>query len=249
MSAADHWIEPEWEAPSRVLGLSSTRTGGVSEAPWDSFNLARHVADADAAVDANRLLLQRLLPTGTRVQWLQQVHGAGVVEACRRPGAPEADAVWTREIGLACAVLTADCLPVLLCDREGTTVAAAHAGWRGLAAGVLEATVTAMGLDPRRLMAWLGPAIGPSAFEVGPEVRAALGTRRPEALSCFRPSQTRPGHFMADLYGLATERLQALGITRIYGGGCCTFTDRSRFFSFRRDGATGRMVTLALLRP
>lgn len=249
MSAADHWIEPDWEAPSRVLGLSSTRTGGVSEAPWDSFNLARHVADADSAVDANRLLLQRLLPTGTRVQWLQQVHGAGVVEACRRPGAPEADAVWTREIGLACAVLTADCLPVLLCDLEGSTVAAAHAGWRGLAAGVLEATVTAMGLDPRRLMAWLGPAIGPSAFEVGPEVHAALSDRRPAALGCFHPSETRPGHYLADLYALATERLRALGVVMVSGGGWCTLGERARFFSYRRDGVTGRMVTLALLRP
>jgi YfiH family protein len=249
MSAAVHWIEPDWRAPPGVLGVSTTRVGGVSRAPRESFNLAYHVADTDAAVTANRRRLQDGLPPGTRIQWLTQVHGAGVVEAGIGPDAPEADAVWTRESGLACAVLTADCLPVLFCDLEGTTVAAAHAGWRGLAAGVLEATVSAMGLDPRRMMAWLGPAIGPARFEVGPEVRAALTAQRPAAGACFAPSAGRPGHYMADLYGLATERLRSLCVARISGGGWCTCSEPSRFFSYRRDGATGRMATLVMLRP
>ena len=164
-------LRPDWPAPAAVSALVTTREGGASLGAWQGLNLGDHVGDDPEAVAANRVLLQRSLPGGTSVQWLQQVHGIDVVHASRGCAVPEADACWTDEPGIACAVLTADCLPVLFCDRSATVVAAAHAGWRGLCAGVLEATVAALPVDPGELLAWLGPAIGPTAFEVGPEVR------------------------------------------------------------------------------
>jgi purine-nucleoside/S-methyl-5'-thioadenosine phosphorylase / adenosine deaminase len=264
-------IEADWPAPASVTALCTTRAGGASAAPFDSFNLAEHVGDAPGAVRANRQRLRAALPPGSRIQWLQQVHGIRVVRADAAPGdCPEADASWTRERGLACAVMTADCLPVLFCDRAGTVVAAAHAGWRGLAGGVLEATVAAMEVPGASLMAWLGPAIGPAAFEVGAEVREAFytsldnGSRgadvsaetsraaedglRQQVAECFRPAG-RPGHFLADLYALARLRLARLGVAAVYGGGACTWQDAGRFYSYRRDGRTGRMASLVLLNP
>lgn len=241
------FIEPDWPCPPGLVALSTIRTGGFSAPPWDSFNLGDHVGDEPAAVARNRRRLLDLLPAGTRVQWLQQVHGTRMIRA-RGEYPVEADACWTDRHGLACAVMTADCLPVLLCDQRGTAVAAAHAGWRGLCSGVLEAAVAALPCDAADLLAWLGPAIGPAAFEVGEEVRDAFLARSKDAGSCFMPS-SRQGHYMADIYALARQRLAAAGVSRLYGGGECTFTDVERFFSYRRDGQTGRMATLVMLRP
>lgn len=228
--------------------------GGVSTGPWRSFNLADHVGDDPLAVAANRRMLQRALDLETPPLWLQQVHGIDVIFWDGARGGkwsppPCADASFSRTPGLACVVMTADCLPVLFCDPAGTTVAAAHAGWRGLAGGVLRATVAAMGVEPGNVLAWLGPAISQAAFEVGAEVAevfAANGlsaAHRDCMAECFRPS-ANPGKFLADLYGLARAELRALGVRGIYGGDFCTFREKDRFYSYRRDGETGRMASL-----
>jgi YfiH family protein len=247
------WIQPDWPAPASVLALSTTRSGGCSLSPYDSFNLGHHVGDADDSVAGNRALLAEALPAGCSVPWLTQVHGVGVVEAGEGLPCPEADAVWSSRSGVACPILTADCLPVLFCSTSGVVVAAAHAGWRGLLAGVLESTVAAMGVDRSQLLAWLGPAIGPGAFEVGSEVRAAfLDAAQPGQqdllAGCFIANPQGADHYFGDLYALARIRLAAIGVTNIYGGGLCTFSDPARFFSYRRDGQTGRMASLILLR-
>ncbi|MDZ7782637.1 MAG: peptidoglycan editing factor PgeF [Halioglobus sp.] len=248
-------VEPRWPAPGGVRAFCTTRRGGVSAAPFDSLNLALHVGDSASAVNANRGLLRRELEPDTAVFWLTQVHGTRVVEAAPAAcavGIPvEADAAWSRNPSVACAVLTADCLPVLLCGGGGEVVAAAHAGWRGLAAGVLEATIAAMDIDPRHLLAWLGPAIGASSFEVGPEVRAAFlarpGAGRASIDRCFTPGAARPGHFFADLYALARARLALAGVRQVFGGNFCTYRQSELFFSYRRDGVTGRMASV--IRP
>ncbi|MEW6590311.1 MAG: peptidoglycan editing factor PgeF [Pseudomonadota bacterium] len=220
----------------------TTRKGGVSQPPWASFNLGDHVGDDPAHVAANRARLRESLPA--EPGWLRQVHSARVAELGRERH-PEADASFTREAGQVCAVLTADCLPVLFCDRAGSVVAAAHAGWRGLANGVLEATVAAMGVAPGDILAWMGAAIGPQAFEVGEEVREAFITRHPEAAAAFAPHA--PGKWLADLYALARIRLGSVGVRSIYGGGRCTLTEAETFYSYRRDGVTGRMAALVWL--
>ncbi len=246
-------IEPDWPAPGNVIALSTTRRGGHSEAPYDGFNLARHVGDLPEMVESNRDLLTGLLPAGTRICWLDQVHGRDVVKADAVDVRPvSADASWSDRPGVACAIMTADCLPVLLCDVDGKRVAAAHAGWRGLQAGVIEAAVAAIGVPPARVIAWLGPAIGPARFEVGPEVRdaflqVAVPGERHTVAAAFSPSEQRPGHWHADLYALARQRLRAAGVPDVYGGGFCTYEDRDRFFSYRRDRTTGRMATLITL--
>lgn len=234
---------PDWPAPARVRALQTTRLGGVSQPPWNTFNLGDHVGDDPSCVAANRAELRHALPA--EPLWLQQVHGVRVVDAAVATNRPEADAVCARQPGVVCAVMTADCLPVLFCDRAGTVVAAAHAGWRGLQAGVLEATIAAMGGEPAEILAWLGPAIGPAAFEVGDEVRAAFVAVNPAAAAAFRAHAA--GKWLADIYCLARQRLQAAGIFSISGGGACTFSDPERFFSYRRDGSTGRMATLIWL--
>jgi len=246
-----HCIEPEWPAPPGILALSTTRVGGASTDAYAANNLGHHVGDQPQAVAANRERLLSELPAGAAVQWLEQVHGARVVEARGSQTPPRADACWSTCPGMACAVLTADCLPVLFADCRGEVVAAAHAGWRGLLAGVLEASVAAMGRAPADILAWLGPAIGPDAFEVGPEVRAQfLASRSGEvAGACFVPSPRREGHYLADLYQLARLRLAACGVTHTYGGTLCTFSDPERFYSYRRDGQTGRMASLILIKP
>jgi purine-nucleoside/S-methyl-5'-thioadenosine phosphorylase / adenosine deaminase len=241
------FIEPDWPAPARVKALSTTRQGGVSPAPYDSFNLGDHVGDAPAAVTTNRAKLLAALSPDTTIQWLEQVHGTDVIRAAAGSHSPQADASTCRQAGIACAVMTADCLPVLFCNRAGTVVAAAHAGWRGLLNGVLEATLDAMGEPPGELLAWLGPAIGPDAFEVGPEVHASFTELHPDAANCFRPSPTRGEHFLADIYALARQRLARLGLSSVYGGGYCTLSDQAHFFSYRRDGQTGRMASLIQL--
>ncbi|WP_263140348.1 peptidoglycan editing factor PgeF [Pseudomonas sp. RIT-PI-AD] len=239
---ADPWLIPDWPAPERVRACVTTRFGGISQAPFDTFNLGDHVDDLPRAVAHNR---GRLVETwGCRPAWLRQVHGVRVVEADPAQ-VEEADASWSATPGVASAILTADCLPVLFCDRQATRVAAAHAGWRGLAAGVLENTLAALASAPEDVMAWLGPAIGPLAFEVGPEVREAFLAAHPQSAEAFRPS-ANPGRFMADLYQLARIRLRACGVTAVYGGGLCTFDD-PRFYSYRRAARTGRFASLIWL--
>jgi YfiH family protein len=268
------WIVPDWPAPRNVRALMTTRAGGVSRPPFQGMNPAGHVGDDPGAVAENRRILRQGLPA--EPLWLNQVHGSRVFEWGSPPFprrgrgddrdvapesslesplfrggeiTPEADASLTREAGQVCAVLTADCLPVLFCDEAGTVVAAAHAGWRGLAVGVLEATVAAMTSDPGRILAWLGPAIGPDSFEVGPEVREAFAAQNALTGIAFRPAlpgtlDEAPRKYLADLYRLARVRLAAVGVTRVYGGDACTFKDAARFFSYRRDGQTGRMASL-----
>ena len=248
------FIEPDWPAVEGVVALSSIRVGGGSTGRFSGLNLAQHVGDKVETVVRNRELLQQDLPAGTHIQWLSQVHGCEVVRADSTIKSPVADACWTDVAGVACAVMTADCLPVLFCSERGASVAAAHAGWRGLADGVLEACVGAMNADTCGIMAWLGPAIGPQAFEVGVEVREQFLCGSPphthkQVLQCFVEHSNKPGFYLADLYGLARIRLNAMGVSRIYGGGLCTYTDRERFYSYRRDGQTGRMATVITKSP
>ncbi|MCE6980848.1 peptidoglycan editing factor PgeF [Pseudomonas frederiksbergensis] len=236
------WLIPDWPAPAGVKACVTTRAGGVSLAPFDSLNLGDHVEDSPEAVAENR----RRLTDHFSIQpaWLKQVHGIVVAQA--DPGlVATADASWTATPGIACTAMTADCLPALFCDRAGTRVAAAHAGWRGLAAGVLEATLDSLAVPPEDVLVWLGPAIGPQAFEVGPEVRETFVQQLPEAAKAFVPSQNA-GKFMADIYELARLRLAARGVTAVYGGGFCTVTD-PRFFSYRRSPRTGRFASLVWL--
>jgi YfiH family protein len=219
-----HFIEPDWPAPANIRALSTTRQGGCSAVPFDSLNLGHHVEDEPAAVAANRGVLAGNLPAGTDIQWLTQVHGVQVVEAGIHNDYPAADAAWTKGLNKACAVLTADCLPVLFCTVSGDRVAAAHAGWRGLVDGVLEATVAVLDTDPQQLMAWLGPAIGPQAFEVGPEVRnrfLAAAPAHDQALvsACFQPSAASPGQGLCGAY----RRLPAGAVLHGFrgsGSGC-----------------------------
>lgn len=233
------WIEPDWPAPRGIRAASSLRLGGRSTGVFASLNLGAHVGDEPAAVAANRAVLVKALDLPAEPVWLQQVHGTEVVTA-HDPGAAVGDAATTDRAGVVCAVMTADCLPVLLCAVDGSQVAAAHAGWRGLAGGVLEAAAAAMQGD--ELMAWLGPAIGPEAFEVGDEVRETFVRRLGDCGQAFVASGE--GRWRADLYHLARLALQRAGVDRIYGGGWCTYSEAERFFSYRRDGQTGRMATL-----
>lgn len=234
------FIYPDWPAPANIRALVTTRAGGVSQPPYDSFNLGGHVGDDPAAVAANRALLREHCPSEPK--WLNQVHGVVVASAGNLSGPVDADASVAFKPGTVCAVLTADCLPVLFCNRAGTAVAAAHAGWRGLASGVLEATVRAMKADPSEILAWMGPAIGPQAFEVGNEVREVFVGDLPDAQAAFKSGA--PGKWLADIYTLARLRLARAGVTAVYGGGLCTLTDAGRFYSFRRDKITGRMASL-----
>lgn len=240
------WITPVWPAPLNVRCLVTTRHGGVSTEGYTSLNLGDHVGDDPFAVAENRRRLSAVLPAAPL--WLNQVHGVNVFEAGKLPGTaalPEADAAFSRESGVVCAVMTADCLPVLLCNRSGTVVAAAHAGWRGLHAGVLEQTVAATGCPGAELLAWLGPAIGPDAFEVGDDVRSVFVTANAGAECAFTALQD--GKWLADIYLLARLALARLGVTAIYGGDFCTVQEAVRFFSYRRDGVTGRMASLIWL--
>jgi polyphenol oxidase len=236
-------ITPTWPAPATIRALITTREGGVSRGPYASLNLGMHVGDDAQAVMENRRRLTRLLPRGPH--WLQQVHGNCVLRVTESSPAASAaaDAIHSSAVNQPCAVLVADCLPVLFCDSAGTEVAAAHAGWRGLCAGVLENTVAAMSARPESLMAYLGPAIGPEHFEVGSEVRAAFMAVDEGAAAVFRP-QPAPGKFLADIYALARQRLTRAGVTQVYGGSHCTVSEPARFFSYRREGKTGRMAAL-----
>jgi len=239
------FILPDWPAPANVRAAITTRIGGVSRAPYDSLNLAAHVGDDPAAVRENRSRLRTALALPAEPLWLKQVHGVVVEEVVQGGMEPEADGAFAARPGAVCAVLTADCLPVLLCNRAGTKVAALHAGWRGLAAGVIEAGVQTMGVPGKELLVWFGPAIGSVRFEVGAEVRATFIQHDPQAAQAFR--NAREGKYLADIYQLARQRLQRLGVVAVYGGGLCTVSDHARFFSYRRDNATGRMASLIWL--
>jgi len=247
---SERWIVPGWPAPANVHSLLTTRHGGVSQGVYAGLNLGDHVGDDAAAVAENRARVVARLPGAPK--WLNQVHGVQVLDAatigCGLPP-PTADAAFARDAGIVCAVMTADCLPVLFCDIAGTVVAAAHAGWRGLLAGALERTVAAMGCPGERLLAYLGPAIGAQAFEVGGEVRDAFLAGNREAAAAFRPVGDGQGlpKWLADLAWLARQRLARIGVTAVYGGDRCTFGDAEHFFSYRRDGATGRMAALIWL--
>lgn len=237
-------IVPDWPASERVRAASTTRQGGVSTGTYARLNLNYSSGDlADAVTENRRRLYQALDIAGSPPIWLQQVHGATVVDAASLSDSVAADACYSREPGRVCVVQTADCLPVLFCDQAATVVAAAHAGWRGLERGILPATVQAMNCSPQQLLAWLGPAISPQAFEVGPEVRAAFLALDTANSACFRPGVG--DRWLADIYALARQQLHRLGITAIYGGDRCTFSEPDWFFSYRRDGQrSGRLATL-----
>lgn len=236
-------LHPEWPAPPSVHALVTTRRGGASVGPYESLNLGSRCGDDPVAVLENRARLRAHFRLPTSPCWLRQVHGCEVIKAPRYDE-PTADAVWTDQAKIVCAVLTADCLPVLLCDRRGLVVCAVHAGWRGLAAGVLEAAIKALPVAPAEVLAWLGPAIGPRAFEVGPEIRSLFVLGQPEARFAFVPSPRRRDAFLADLYELARLRLASVSVEAVYGGGWCTYESSEEYFSYRRDGQTGRMGSL-----
>ena len=240
------WITPDWPAPARVKAAATLRTGGVSEGTFASFNLGAHVGDDANAVAENRRLLQGALQLPAEPTWLNQVHGTTVVSAAEAAASrPTADASVAFGPGAVCVVLTADCLPVLFCDRVGTRVAAAHAGWRGLVGGVLAETIEALGVPPAELLAWLGPAIEQDAFEVGPEVLEQFVARDPNNATAFQANAR--GRWQADLYQLARNELARLGVSAVHGGGFKCFADSERFFSYRRDPRTGRMASLVWL--
>ena len=275
MTAA--FLPADWPTPPGVRALTTLRHGlGGSRSPFDAFNLGARCGDDADAVAENRRQLEAALALPSSPHWLKQVHGVEVVRFAAHPPAqaggrwegggsiegqphpnpppqagqgdePEADAAVTATAGTVLAILTADCLPVVLAAKDGSEVAAAHAGWRGLSAGVLEATVAAMRTSPDQLVAWLGPAAGPQAYEVGQEVHAAFTSRDGRARMAFLP--TRPGHWRVDLYTLARQRLLDAGVTDVHGGGLCTISDPARFFSHRRDGRSGRIATLAWITP
>ncbi|MEY6433415.1 peptidoglycan editing factor PgeF [Thioalkalicoccus limnaeus] len=239
------WIEPDWPAPANVRALCTTRHGGVSTEPFASLNLADHVGDDPDAVARNRAILRERTAIPADPIWLRQVHGTRVTDAAKNGADREADAAFTDSAGIVCAVLTADCLPLLLCDRSGLRIAAVHAGWRGLAAGVIEAAIDRFPVDPGGLLAWMGPAIGPRAFVVGGEVRERFLHQDPAAAAAFEPAQADRWH--ADLYALARRRLALRGVRAVWGGRLCTHADPGRFFSYRRDGRCGRIATLIWL--
>lgn len=239
-------IRPDWPAPATVRGAVTRRAGGVSTGPYASFNLASHVGDAPAAVAANRARLRVALGLPREPVWLRQVHGTAIVDAALAPPEAQADASFATVPGHCCVVLTADCLPILLCDAAGTRVAAVHAGWRGLAAGIVAATVIRLGTPPGELLAWIGPGIGPRAYAVGPELRATFCAADAACAAAFRQDG---GQWYADLAAIARRQLDALGVGWIGGSAECTFEAADRCYSYRREPVTGRMASLVWLVP
>ncbi len=237
------WLEASWPAPAHVRAGTTLRRLGQSSSPYEHFNLALHVGDDADKVLANRAMLKSYLQLPMEPCWLEQVHGVNVVDASGLlPVGLEADASYSRESGKVCVVMTADCLPVLFCNRQGTTVAAAHAGWRGLADGVLEAAVEQAGLIPDDTLVWLGPGIGAAVYEVGEEVKQVFVQQPMHNESAFVPNG--PGKVLMDMYALARQRLNMMGIRSIYGGEHCSYRQPEQFYSYRRDGQTGRMASL-----
>ena len=236
-------IYPDWPAPKNVKALSTTRDGGCRSGPWTSLNLGGNTGDDVNSVAENRAKLRELLPV--EPVWLKQRHDTAIAQLDSVGYSLEADAAVSRQSGQVCAVLTADCLPLLLCERQGQAVAAVHCGWRGLSAGIIEAAVNALDFPPGQLMAWMGPAIGPDHYEVGADVFAAFSGYPSGAVAAFTPG--RPGHWQLDLYELTRMKLARIGVNSVFGGGYCTYSDASRFFSYRRDGETGRQASLVWL--
>lgn len=241
-----NFIKPNWPAPKNVKVLQTIRAGGVSAAPFDSLNLGAHVNDDPIAVAANRQLLSDYVPS--EPVWVNQVHGVEVIDAATSSCLENADASFTTKFNVVCVTMTADCLPVLLCDKKGSVVAAVHAGWRGLCDGVIEAAVTKMQVPTSEMLVWLGPAIGPNAFEVGEDVREQFIATDADAALAFKPHGDK---WLCNMYQIARQRLHAVGVTEIYGASVnedfCTYTDEARFFSFRRDNVTGRMASMIWL--
>lgn len=240
-------IQPNWPAPKNVRAFQTTRQGGFSQAPYDSFNLGMHVGDNALNVASNRQLLTPYLPS--EPVWMNQVHGIRVLDAATSSCLEDADASIARQKNVVCVTMTADCLPILMCDQQGTLVAAVHAGWRGLCDGVIEVTIKKMAVDSTEILVWLGPAIGPDSFEVGDDVRQAFLKHDPKAEVAFKNLGNEK--WVCDLYTLAKQRLNALGVTQIFGSSInedfCTFKQQAQFFSFRRDKTTGRMASLIWL--
>ncbi len=242
-------ISPNWKAPENVVALVTTRLTGVSEAPYQNCNFAQHVGDSSAAVAENRRRLAQQLDANLDWQWLQQVHGSEASEARGKNQHIAADGLYTKVPGISCCVLIADCLPVLFASRHGNEVAIAHAGWRGMAAGILENTVAKLSTRPADLISWLGPAIGPCHFKVGSEVKdifldnIQIGEEKQAIESCFELTENG-GEYMADLYAIARHKLKQLGLVHVYGGSHCTFCEVKSFYSYRRDGQTGRMLSM-----
>lgn len=243
-------LAPEWHDLPAIKAFTLSRKGGVSKAPFDSLNPATHVGDDPGDVAVNRSLLQTLLPDALQWQWLEQVHGTSVITASEAIDPVQADGIITMQPGLACCVLTADCLPIFLASETMDEVALLHGGWRGLAADIIAAALARMKTSPARLRAWLGPAIGPCHFEVGADVCAAFtgGDSAIDFSSAFTPAPTQ-GKFMADLYQLARLQLQAQGVTAVSGGEHCSYCDSEQFYSYRRDGRTGRNLSVIYLQP
>ncbi|WP_226704096.1 peptidoglycan editing factor PgeF [Microbulbifer elongatus] len=248
--AADHYLKPDWPVPANVRAFVTLRQGGHSEGVYQGFNLADHVGDTPEAVTANREQMKQELNLPSDPQWLEQIHSDKAVQAHSDGKVRTADASFSTEKGVVCAVLTADCLPLLVCNRGGSEVAAIHAGWRGLTGGVIRETIRAMSSAPEDLSVWLGPAIGPQAFECGVDVleaafESAMSESHAEAITkCFVPHTSKPLHFLADIYALGRAELAELGVTQVFGGDRCTVTEEAKFFSYRRDGDTGRMASL-----
>jgi len=240
MSGTKHWLTPDWPVPANIRAATTLRTGGVSCGAYASLNPAMHVGDDVDLVKKNRQLIKELLDLPGEPVWLEQIHSNRAVSAVKTESLQQADASYTAEAGVVCAVMTADCLPLLVCAADGSQVAAIHAGWRGLLAGVVANTLSAM--QDNELLVWLGPAIGPDCFEVGVEVRDAFVQKSAAFMTAFK--QQSNGKWLADIYQLARIDLATLGIDKIYGGGFCTVTEQERFYSYRRDKQTGRMATL-----
>jgi len=248
-SSVKDWIYPDWPAPKAVRAVMTTRSGGVSQAPFDALNLGDHVDDDPQAVLSNRAIVRRELQLPDEPLWLTQVHGTAVASVGSAAQATEADAAVAKAPAKVCAIMTADCLPVLFCNRQGTVAAAAHAGWRGLEAGVLESTIQAMDCQAEDILVWMGAAIGPQHFEVSDEVREAFVQAQPAAKQAFKAHGT--GKWLADLYSLARLRLERFGIAseNVYGGTHCTYAQADQFYSYRREARTGRMAALIWLEP
>ena len=235
-------IKPDWPAPETISAYSTTRLGGHSDGNYAGFNLATGIKDKPNAVRKNRALLKQKLALPREPLWLNQVHGVNVIDANPLKKRPKADAVFTNTSGIVCVTLTADCLPLLICNTQGNCVAAIHAGWRGLANGIIEATLSTLAIKPKDTLAWLGPAIGPTAFEVGKDVYTTFVDMDNDAKEHFCP--TKKDHWLANIYGLAKQRLAKCHVTQVYGGNYCTYTEKERFFSYRRDKECGRMATM-----
>lgn len=239
---ANYLIYPDWPAPENIKAITTTRQGGFSSPPYDELNLGNHVGDDPDAVNKNRDYLVKLAQLPQSPRWLTQVHGTQVLKSQNWQADSEADAIISYQSNHVCTIMTADCLPILLCNQQGSTVAAIHAGWRGLAAGIIEKTIQQFSCSGSEIMAWLGPAIGPEKFEVGQDVYNYFVSQNCNADEAFK--QTDQHHFLADIYLLARQRLHSVDVTAVYGGDLCTVSDPNRFFSYRRDDITGRQASM-----